>query len=70
MVNEQLRIDIRLHTEDAFAAYSFFAIQNEADNYQLALGDYSGSNSISSLSLKQGIQTSSFEQYATAHIPS
>ncbi|XP_068695055.1 microfibril-associated glycoprotein 4-like isoform X2 [Montipora foliosa] len=40
--NNKLRIDLKLHSEVAYAAYSFFAVQNEADNYKLMVGDYSG----------------------------
>ena len=40
--NNKLRIDLKLHSEVAYAAYSFFAVQNEADNYKLIVGDYSG----------------------------
>ena len=37
-----LRIDLRYGSSSAHAAYSTFSLSNEADNYRLSIGSYSG----------------------------
>ena len=40
--SNKLRVDLELNNETAFAEYSFFAVANETEKYQLGLGIFSG----------------------------
>ena len=40
--SNKFRVDLELQNETGFAEYSFFAVANETEKYQLSLGNYSG----------------------------
>ena len=38
----EIRVDLTLHNETAFAEYSLFAVSNETEQYNLIVAGYSG----------------------------